>query len=132
MRVGISAFGSQRLFPYAKVVRDALTRLENDATLVSDSPYSLNFYDFLIFITEPKGIVGGLLPSLPQKLAKQEGLMGKRCLAMVRKKGLRSGYTLRKFMGALEHEGLVVVEGELFSDAKTAERIAQNAPLSRG
>lgn len=132
MRIGISALGHTKLSHLAETVRNSFAELGNDAVVVMDSPYSLGAYDFLIFMTEPKGFFGGLLESVPQQLAKQEGLIGKRCLAMVRKSGLRSGHTLRKFMEALEHEGLVVVQAELFPDAKAATRIARNAPLRRG
>jgi len=132
MRIGISALGSNKLSQPAEAIRNALVELGNEVALVSDSPYSLSAYDFLIFMTESKSMFGGLLVSVPQKLARQEGLIGKRCLAMVRKSGMRAGYTLRKFMGALEHEGLVVVEGELFSDVRAAVQIARNAPLRRG
>jgi hypothetical protein len=132
MRIGISALGSKKLSQPAEAVRNSLAELGNDAVLAADSPYGLSAYDFLVFMTESKGMFGGLLDSVSQKLAQQEGLTGKRCLAMVRKSGLRSGYTLRKFMGALEHEGVVVVEGEIFSDVKSAVQIAQDAPLRRG
>ncbi len=132
MRIGISALGHAKLSHLADAVRNAFAELGNDVVFVTDSPYGLSACDFLVFMTEPKGLFGGLLASVPHQLAKQEGLMGKRCLAMVRKSGLRAGHTLRKFMGALEHEGLVVVEGELFSDVKAAVRIARDAPLRRG
>jgi hypothetical protein len=131
MRIGISVLGSKRLSRTAEAVRSSLAELGNDAVLVSDLPYSLSAYDFLIFMTEAKGMFGGLLDAVPQMLAKEEGLMGKRCLAMLRKGGLRSGYTLRKFMEVLEHEGLLVVEGEIFPDVKAAVQIAQGAPLRR-
>ncbi|MEN6491506.1 MAG: hypothetical protein ABFC85_05890 [Rectinema sp.] len=132
MRIGISALGSKELSRMAEAVRHSLAGLGHDAVLVSDSPYGLGAYDFLVFMTESKGMLGGLLTFVPQKLARQDGLIGKRCLAMVRKSGLRAGYTLRKFMGALEHEGLIVVEGEIFSDADAAVQIARDAPLKRG
>jgi len=132
MQIGISALGHARLSHLAEAVRNAFAERGNDAVFIADSSYGLGACDFLVFITEPKGLFGGLLASVPQQLAKQEGLIGKRCLAMVRKSGLRAGHTLRQFMGALEHEGLVVVEGELFSDVKAAVRIVQDAPLRRG
>jgi hypothetical protein len=132
MRIGISALGHTKLSHLAERVRECFVGLGNDAVIVTDSPYSLGAYDFLVFMTEPRGFFGGLLASVPQQLARQEGLVGKRCLAMVHKRGLRAGHTLKKFMGALEHEGLVVVEGELFPDERAAVRIARDAPLRRG
>ncbi|MGB9685261.1 MAG: hypothetical protein ACPLYX_02060 [Rectinema subterraneum] len=131
MRIGISSHGTDKVSRMTEMVRRSFAEMGHEAAIVSDSPYGLSAYDFLVFITEPKSMFGGIASSLPQTLAKSEGLIGKRCLALVRKSGFRSGSTLRKFMEALEHEGLVVVQGEIVSDASSAAAVARGTPLNR-
>ncbi len=108
-----------------------LGELGHEATDASNSLYSLNSFEFLVFIAEPKGLFGALDPSVAPILGKYEGLQGKRCLALMRRGGLRPALALQRCMNALEHEGLVVVEGEIFSDARSVEAIVRNAPLRR-
>jgi len=131
MRIGIIALGSKRLTQTLNVVLSALRDLGHEATDASNSLYSLAGFEFLIFITETAGLFGALDASLALSLAKCEGLQGKRCLAMMRRGGLRPERALQRCMNALEHEGLVVVEGEVFSDTRSVETIVRNAPLRR-
>ena len=132
MRIGINAIGSRKLSSDSNAMLHSLKQKGHDSVLTSDYSYSLGSFDFLIFVTEPKGMFGGLLSSVPQDLAKSGDLVGKRCLAMVQKRGFRSGHTLKKLMEALEHEGLVIVQGEVFSNTDTAIHIIAEVPLKRG
>lgn len=132
MRIGISVLGSKGLTQAADAALRALKGLGHEVENVSSSTYSLSVYDFLIFIGEPKGFFGGVAASASQSLAKLEGLQGKRCLALMIRRGLRPESALQKFMNVLELEGLVVVEGEVFAGSEAVKTIVQNAPLRRG
>ncbi len=131
MRIGVITLGSKTLAPIVAVAMDALKELGHDAEDVSDLPYSLSNYDFLIFFAQTKGLFGAIPFSITQGLAKCVGLQGKRCLAMMRRGGLRPESALQKCMNALEHEGLVVVEGEVFTGNDSVATIVRNAPLRR-
>jgi hypothetical protein len=132
MRIAIYTLGSAKLSKIATEAKEILQELGHEVSIVTESFLSVNSFDFLVLIAEPKGLWGGIAASLPQHLAQVEGLQGKRCLALVQKRGFRPNAALGKFMNALEYEGLFVVQGEVFSDARTASRIGANAPLKRG
>ena len=132
MRIGISALGSKRLTGAAELVLRALEDLGHEAENTTDSRISMGSYDFLVFMSEPRGLFGGIDPSIELSLAKRDGLQGKRCLAMLRRSGLRPESALQKFMNALEHEGLVVVDGEIFAGSDTIQAAVRNAPYRRG
>ncbi len=131
MRIGIIALGSKRLAQALNAALSALRELGHEATDTSNSLHSLNIFEFLIFIAETKGFFGAIDPSVAQSLVECEGLQGKRCLAMMSRGGLRPERALQNWMNALEHEGLVVVEGEVFTDTKSVGAIVRNAPLRR-
>jgi len=132
MRIAMYVLGSAKLSNVATDAKEILQKLGYEVSIVTGSSLSVSAFDFLVLITEPRGLWGGIAASLPRLLAQVEGLQGKRCLALVQKCGFRPNTALRKFMSALEYEGLFVVQGEVFSDAKAASKIVTNAPFKRG
>jgi len=88
MRIVVSTFGSRKLSQVSAAVIQSLKAQGHDSLLASESPYSLSSSDFLVYISEPKGMFGGLIESIPQELAQQTGIAGKRCLALMRKSWL--------------------------------------------
>lgn len=131
MRIGVFCQGSASLARLADVARQSFADLGHDALLNARSLDGLSSCDFLVFMAEPGNLFGGIPPRVAAALSKAEGLIGKRCLAIVRKSGFRPGHTLRSLMNALEHEGMVVVDSELASDAGDIARIVRETPLTR-
>lgn len=131
MRIGVFCQGSASLSRLADVARQSFADLGHDASVKAQSLDGMSSCDFLVFMTEPGNLFGGIPPHIAAVLSKAEGLMGKRCLAIVRKSGFRPGHSLRTLMNILEHEGLVVVDSEMASNAGDIARIIRETPLTR-
>ena len=93
---------------------------------------SLSMFDFIVLCSEPSGFMGKISSKIHTSLSGNCNLSGKRSLAVLLRGGLASGKALAALMNAMEREGMLVVMGELVSNAQEAAKTARDAPLVRG
>jgi menaquinone-dependent protoporphyrinogen IX oxidase len=67
----------------------------------------ISFYDYVVIGTESMTFFGGKIPQIVTSFLRSAGTVsGKRCMAFVRKSGMRSQKTLSALMHAMETEGM--------------------------
>ena len=134
IRIGVlqaSRRPSKTLVEISRAIVDEYNSSGFQASLARGDEIGLSTYDFLVICSQPAGL-GGKLDNKISDLLGGNNLIGKRCLAVMVKSGLRPGKALARLMAELEGEGLVVTMAEIVSDKKGAADTARNAPVIRG
>lgn len=123
MRVCVLYAAASRESGKLKAFADAIARgVESQGNQVDvvdmalENGKKVSFYDYLIVGTESINFFGGKIPSTIRDFFKNAGtLSGKRCMAFVRKSGLRSQKTLQMLMKTMEGEGMYLRISEVFA-----------------
>jgi hypothetical protein len=130
--IAISEGQSERLKNVAKAMEREFHAMGHQCEYVKEPGPALSMFDFIVLCSEPLGLLGKIGTKIHDSLSGKCNLSGKRALAVLLKGGLASGKALAALMNAMEREGMVVVMGELVSQAREAATIARDAPLVRG
>ncbi len=138
MRVCVLYAGAGRDSGKLKAIAEALARgVESQGNQVDvydmalENGKKVSFYDYLIVGTESTAFFGGKIPSTVRDFFKNAGtLSGKRCMAFVRKSGLRSQRTLQVLMKVMEGEGMYLRISEVFARPDFAQATGKRLKVS--
>ncbi|MDD7201292.1 MAG: hypothetical protein SPF89_01925 [Sphaerochaetaceae bacterium] len=138
MRVCVLYAGAGRDSGKLKAIADALARgVESQGNQVDvydmalENGKKVSFYDYLIVGTESTAFFGGKIPSTIRDFFKNAGTVsGKRCMAFVRKSGLRSQRTLQVLMKVMEGEGMYLRNSEVFARPDFAQATGKRLKVS--
>ena len=138
MRVCVLYAGAGRDSGKLKAIAEALARgVESQGNQVDvydmalENGKKVSFYDYLIVGTESTAFFGGKIPSAIREFFKNAGtLSGKRCMAFVRKSGLRSQRTLQVLMKVMEGEGMYLRISEVFARPDFAQAPGKRLKVS--
>jgi menaquinone-dependent protoporphyrinogen IX oxidase len=138
MRVCVLYAGAGRDSGKLKAIAEALARgVESQGNQVDvydmalENGKKVSFYDYLIVGTESTAFFGGKIPSTIREFFKNAGtLSGKRCMAFVRKSGLRSQRTLQVLMKVMEGEGMYLRISEVFARPDFAQATGKRLKVS--
>jgi hypothetical protein len=96
-----------------------------------DESPRLTGYDYVIVGTESATLLGKIPDRVARFLAQAGMVSGKRCMAFLRKSGLRPERALNRLMKAMEAEGMIVNCAELVTNEASAAEAALGAPVER-
>ena len=138
MRVCVLYAGAGRDSGKLKAIAEALARgVESQGNQIDvydmalENGKKVSFYDYLIVGTESTAFFGGKIPSTIREFFKNAGtLSGKRCMAFVRKSGLRSQRTLQVLMKVMEGEGMYLRISEVFARPDFAQATGKRLKVS--
>ena len=138
MRVCVLYAGAGRDSGKLKAIAEALARgVESQGNQVDvydmalENGKKVSFYDYLIVGTESTAFFDGKIPSAIREFFKNAGtLSGKRCMAFVRKSGLRSQRTLQVLMKVMEGEGMYLRISEVFARPDFAQATGKRLKVS--
>jgi len=92
----------------------------------------ISFYDYIVIGTEATTFWGGKIPSNITSFLRNAGTVsGKRCMAFVRKSGVRSQKTLSTLMHAMETEGMYLRTSDIFPNEAYASASGRRLNVSR-
>lgn len=139
MRVCVVYAGATRQAEKLKGIADAVARgIQSQGHEVDvfnmglEAGTKLTFYDYIVVGTEATGTWGGKIPSAVGEFFKSAGsLEGKRCMAFIRKAGMRTQRTLSVLMKAMEQQGMYLRTSDIFSKAEEAEAAGRRLIISK-
>jgi len=92
----------------------------------------ISFYDYVVIGTEATTFFGGKIPSTVQSFLRSAGTVsGKRCMAFVRKSGMRSQKTLSTLMNAMENEGMYLRTSDVLPNEAYATATGKRLNVGR-
>ncbi len=138
MRVCVLYAGANRECGKLKEIATSLARgVESQGGQVDlydmalENGKKLSFYDYIIVGTESISFFGGKIPSTVREFFRNAGnVSGKRCMAFVRKSGIRSQKTLQVLMKLMEGEGMYLRISEVFAKADLALAMGKRLRVS--
>lgn len=118
----------------AQGISDSLTRLGHSVELSDrrgNTRSRIVAFEYIFIVSEPIGLGSKLPARLREFLAQDSGIGGKRSTAVLRRTGLLPSKALRRLVGAMEGEGMVVNFDALAANAIDGAIAAETAPLER-
>lgn len=139
MRVCVLYAAATRQSDRLKAIAESLAKgIESQGHAVDlvdmalESGKKVSFYDYLVCGCEATAFFGGKIPPSVVEFFKNAGTLGgKRCMAFVRKTGLRSEKTLQVLMKVMEEQGMYLRTSEVFSKPDMAFASGKRLKISR-